>query len=200
VGLGQLRECGGNHTPVARELEDRAMWEPVEGGWMIHDYHDFQPSKAEVLAEREQKRAAGRAGGQASAQARAAAAAQAQSQAESKPVPVPVPKTKPLGSAPRRERNGKLSDEDLVLRATIKSALVELCLWDTERMTRDTWGRVENAAKQLQDVGAEPDLMRGFASLWSQKYPTAPLTPQAFTNNWADYMAGKLWPEVRARR
>jgi hypothetical protein len=63
------------------------LWEEVEGGYLVHDYDDYQPTKAEVLAEREQKQAAGRAGGIAAAKARA----KADAQAESKPVPVPVP-------------------------------------------------------------------------------------------------------------
>lgn len=87
VGLGKLRFCGGNTVPTIRELEAAGLWEPCEGGWRIHDYLDFQPSKQEVLEERAKKQAAGQAGGIASAKARA----QAKWQAESKPVPVPVP-------------------------------------------------------------------------------------------------------------
>lgn len=57
------------------------LWEEAEGGYMIHDYAEFQPTKAEVQADREQKRTAGQAGGKASAQARAKAAAQATAEA-----------------------------------------------------------------------------------------------------------------------
>ena len=71
------------------------MWDEVQGGYQIHDYLDYNPSKADVLAERDRKAAAGQAGGKASAKARAQrsaqAPAQADRQAESKPVPVPVP-------------------------------------------------------------------------------------------------------------
>ncbi|MGB9886787.1 MAG: DnaD domain-containing protein [Moorellales bacterium] len=87
---------------IVRDLIEAGIWEEVEGGYRIHDYLDYQPSKAEVLAEREQKRLAGQKGGQASAQARAQASAkqvlkqntstsqangQAEAQAKSKPVP-----------------------------------------------------------------------------------------------------------------
>lgn len=34
-------------------LVDAGMWEVVDGGYQIHDYEDYQPSKAQVLAERE---------------------------------------------------------------------------------------------------------------------------------------------------
>ena len=99
---------------VALDLVAAGVWhEPghdcpdcpdIRTGYYLHAYLDYQPSKTEVLAEREQKRAAGRKGGKASARARAQASAQApaapvaqasaqaERQAESKPVPVPVPK------------------------------------------------------------------------------------------------------------
>lgn len=34
-------------------LCDAGVWEPVPGGYRIHDFDDYQPSKAEVLKERE---------------------------------------------------------------------------------------------------------------------------------------------------
>ena len=35
------------------ELEAAGVWEPCPGGWQVHDYGDFQPSRERVLAERE---------------------------------------------------------------------------------------------------------------------------------------------------
>lgn len=78
------------------------LWEKVAGGFIVHDYHDYQPTKEKVEADREAKREAGRAGGKASGLARAQASAKqtgseneadasAKGQAETKPVPVPVP-------------------------------------------------------------------------------------------------------------
>lgn len=61
------------------------LWEEVAGGYRIHDYEDYQPTKAQVIADRAAKAAAGRAGGIASAAARG----KAHAQAEFKPVPVP---------------------------------------------------------------------------------------------------------------
>jgi DnaD/phage-associated family protein len=39
------------------------LWHEVEGGYQIHDYLDYQPSKAEVLELREVRREVGRKGG-----------------------------------------------------------------------------------------------------------------------------------------
>jgi hypothetical protein len=86
---------------VAKVLVGENLWHDVPLGYQIHDYLDYNPSRAQVLADREAKRAAGRAGGQAAAKARATnpasatAPAQAESQQKAKqnstPVPVPVP-------------------------------------------------------------------------------------------------------------
>ena len=68
VGI-TLRYCDGNPTPYIRELEAVGRWVPVEGGWKIHRYLDWQPSKEAVLEDREHlssiRREAGRRGAQA---------------------------------------------------------------------------------------------------------------------------------------
>src|SRR3990170_7480618 len=43
-------------------LLDVGLWDEVDGGYRVHDYVDFQPTKAQVRAERATKIAAGRAG------------------------------------------------------------------------------------------------------------------------------------------
>lgn len=79
-------------------LLEYGLWEETDGGYRIHDYADYQPTKAEVMAQRAIKAAAGQAGGKASAQARAKANGAADAQAESNPVPVPVPVPTPFTS------------------------------------------------------------------------------------------------------
>lgn len=90
---------------IVGRLVEAGLWEPVKGGWAIHDFHDFQPSKAEVLELREKRAEAGRAGGIRSGQARRKASASANTEANAsangqanlKPVPVPgtEPESKP---------------------------------------------------------------------------------------------------------
>lgn len=38
---------------AAKELEDRKLWDRVDGGWMIHDFLEYNPDRAKVQAERE---------------------------------------------------------------------------------------------------------------------------------------------------
>lgn len=67
---------------IAQDLVGVGLWEECEGGYSVHDYLKFNPSK-DYWAKKQE---AGRAGGQASAQARASASAQA----EPNPIPEPV--------------------------------------------------------------------------------------------------------------
>ena len=57
----------------AQRLVDVGLWEVVEDGFQIHDYEDYQLTRADI----EKKRAAGQAGGKASAKARATAPGEA---------------------------------------------------------------------------------------------------------------------------
>lgn len=87
---------------VIRLLVEAGLWHVEPRGYRVHDYEDFQPSRASIEAEREQKRAAGKAGGEASAKARAQASAQAKSNPVPDPDPVPVipfPKPEPREAA-----------------------------------------------------------------------------------------------------
>jgi hypothetical protein len=47
----------------AAELVRRKLWCQTEDGWLIHDFLEFQPSRAEVLEKRAKRAAAGRKGG-----------------------------------------------------------------------------------------------------------------------------------------
>lgn len=42
-------------SDVVPELVRRRLWEAAEGGWLVHDFHDYNPSAERVHAEREQK-------------------------------------------------------------------------------------------------------------------------------------------------
>jgi len=38
---------------VAKELEEAQLWDRIEGGWVIHDYLEYNPDRARVQAERQ---------------------------------------------------------------------------------------------------------------------------------------------------
>lgn len=68
------------------------LWEKRNGGYLIHDYLDYNPSRAEIMKLRRIKAKVGRAGGLASAQARAQATAQQPgSEGSNSPSPSPSP-------------------------------------------------------------------------------------------------------------
>jgi hypothetical protein len=99
---------------LALLLESVGLWEDRETHWYIHDYPDYQPTKAEVEAERANKQAAGRAGGQARAERRGQAGAQAKSNPGPVPVPVPViPIQEPIAAA-AREREFSFEDAEFL--------------------------------------------------------------------------------------
>jgi hypothetical protein len=45
-----------NPVAVAQALEAAHLWEAAEGGWVMHDYHAYNPRADEVLAKREADR------------------------------------------------------------------------------------------------------------------------------------------------
>lgn len=49
-----IRRLSTAHKPEkdAAELVKLGLWETVDGGWLIHDFHDYQPSREQVLEER----------------------------------------------------------------------------------------------------------------------------------------------------
>jgi hypothetical protein len=60
------RLCDDPDTAV-KELMRRGLWKRTTGGFLFHDWTDFQPTAESVKALREQRAAAGRRGGQAKA-------------------------------------------------------------------------------------------------------------------------------------
>lgn len=52
---------GDNVSGAVDELVDSGLWKTVPGGWMVHDYLEYQPSRAEAearkVANRERQRA-----------------------------------------------------------------------------------------------------------------------------------------------
>lgn len=162
-----LFEHGQQPEDVARRLVEAGMWEKAPGGYVIHDYLDYQPSRAEALAERERKKRAGSRGGQARAQAQSKqtlkqnsstllANGQAEGQAKLKPVPVPVPYIE----EDDEETRAREDDEETPTQAIISG-------W--QQGTKES-GKNASAGCLVLDLlleraeeGWEPDLLRELA-------------------------------------
>ena len=71
-------------------LVEIGLWDEVPGGYQIHDFLEYQPSRASVLTLRDTKRRAGQAGGLAKAK-QTASKPLAEGLAKSYPVSVSVP-------------------------------------------------------------------------------------------------------------
>ena len=79
--------------PACKALVAAGLWRVVEGGYQLHDYTDYNRTKAQVESIRAAMRANGQAGGQASARAKAQANGNqiAQQTVKQKPTPGPGP-------------------------------------------------------------------------------------------------------------
>ena len=55
-------------TRCAGRLLRAALFETASGGYIVHDYHDYQPRRSKVLGIRKARAEAGRSGGQARAE------------------------------------------------------------------------------------------------------------------------------------
>jgi hypothetical protein len=112
---------------IVTELVDADLWEPVDGGYLIHDFLVYNPSAAESEAARAAKSFAGSLGGKRSAEVRASkpqaaasangkqeasraqAAAQANGKQNSSPIPIPIPTPEgEIPPPPSEPRNGPL--------------------------------------------------------------------------------------------
>ena len=87
ISYNARRGLGGTISQISA-LRDAGLWEAHEGGWVIHDYLEYNPSREQVMAQRQKKASAGRKGGEATAKATAVARATPSGKA---PVPVPSP-------------------------------------------------------------------------------------------------------------
>lgn len=57
VTVGITSGCAGDDVTneyVIKLLLSAGLWEPCEGGYLVHDYKDYQPSRRQVLEQRKQ--------------------------------------------------------------------------------------------------------------------------------------------------
>lgn len=92
----------------ARELIEAGLMSEQEGGYLIHDWLDFNPSKEQVESKRIKRQEAGRRGGKAKANrlANARASAKAKSKQSSAPYPEPEPFASTKQEPPKPPKGG----------------------------------------------------------------------------------------------
>jgi hypothetical protein len=168
--VGELATFG--HDVENQELVDRlvelGMWEPVENGYQIHDYLDYQPSREEVLELRELRAEAGRRGGlksveskrQANGQASAEASAEANDQAKFKQSSTPSPSPSPITAtttAPAEEMPPRDPFYALLDRAgVIVGSLLQQEKWEAVRNLTTDFGLIEDAFADAAKQGRVP--------------------------------------------
>ena len=156
------------------ELVSRGLWEPVDGGWQIHDWDDYQaPSPSEM--------------GRRSAEARRTKFGSADPRAN-RNVPVNVPvnrrehtetetetETETLAPAPAVAREPDLLFE----------AVCEVTDTDWHSLTESARKRLNRVVKELRQLSATPDDVRGRSRRYHERYPDATLTDTALSKWWA---------------
>lgn len=201
-----------NLRKVAAKLVEVGRWHTAghdcpacpqpDDGWVIHDFHDYNPTADEDQAKRQARAEAGRKGGQrskrgksksqASAYPDGEASASKQTEANGKHDPPkqnnPVPSRPPTESSsedsgPPDGGDAGASDSQRP-RDHVFEALIEVCELDASALTKSERGKANKAAKELRDIGATPDGIRARAQVYRQRWPECDLTPTALSSNY----------------
>jgi len=64
-------------------------------------------------------------------------------------------------------------------------AMIEACGYELSDITASVRGRLNKALKELREVNATADQIRGAAAAYRKMYPNFTLTPNAMVSNWA---------------
>jgi hypothetical protein len=175
----------GAHKAAA-ELVARGVWDAAEGGYQIHDYLDYQPSKEKVLALREVRSNAGSQGGRPPKQTESKEETNELSNEKPKsprarektPQPGPSPTPSPSGSTsqPPEGQSGLVARIDHEIRngsdlsEGVQSAIFDLVA-QLPDATDGTVGRLVKLAKRGAGPAAFHDPRQGIAET-SPRHPS----------------------------
>lgn len=162
------------------------LWETVDGGYQVHDYLDYNPTREQVIALRELRAEAGREGGVKSGETRRAKSVkqtrskrEANALANAKQNPS---KTEPHAHAPQSP-NGDAAKPAPVGRKEHQAFYAVICReWgdptnDIER------GRYNVAAKNFSQARCRPDDVRKYRAEYEKRWPRVECTPLAVASN-----------------
>lgn len=182
IPAGQVRKLADVDDAIglAEQLVAVGLWDVADGGYQVHDYLDFNPTREEALQRREHisevRRDAGRAGGVASAKARAKAepfikeATEPNDEANcltvaddtvkqnASPVPIPYP-SRPQPTPEPREKPPRARAKPATRAAgadapprrdAVFEALATSCYGKYQGLTKDERGKVNAAVASLR--------------------------------------------------
>lgn len=217
IPTGQVRKLADveNALELAQQLCQAGLWEPCDGGYQIHDYLEYNPSREETLRKRESDRQR-KAGNppcieeDSSATPTGIRTESARNpdgiETDSKrprarnpvphPVPIPVPHT-----PPERETETPPSSQSLA-RAVPKPGVVARAdpLWDAvaalcgKPLTKSERSDFGETISQLRHAGATPEQIPDFGPWWWREYPEATLTHRCLRGHWGKYLTAPPRP------
>lgn len=118
AALSEVADAG----EATERLVSAGLWEPVDGGYEIHDFHDYNPSSDDVRKMREARAEAGRRGGHSKAASKSLANDVAKEKQNPAPSPSPSPSPKAAAAAPESDGYAKtLSEYGIILNGSIQS-------------------------------------------------------------------------------
>ena len=183
---------------TAALLVDVGVWHDRGDHYEVHDYLEYNPSREYVLAERDRKAAAGRAGGMAAARARAVAPAIAPAKQAATPVPVApatggrVPHPGPLHPDPSTTKPPSVhvvepepDDSD-----DARAALIRGYAARYERAANDLW---QSSGKSRADITTVAAYVVASARASNRAWQA--ICDEVLDGVFADaWMAEKRWP------
>lgn len=160
---------------AAAELVEARLWIPVEGGWQIHDFLDYNPSAEKVADISAKRSAAGQRGGRRSGETRSKVSSFAspsreanprrlpkQNRSPSRPVPSPVTDVSSSSGTAREPSTGGDDDDDRTIDLTDLEAV-----WDANEPPLEqpaTAQGLEARAWAAAVAAGEADTARSIAS------------------------------------
>ena len=193
VCLWQLLNCQGlsdeqgplTTERVAEFLIDAGLWERVPGGYKIHDYLDYNKSKAEILAQREQARI------RMNILRRSGDVRPNIERTSDAPVPgtrypVPEPGTRspePGDHAPAGAAGASAPARRLPAHAEQFQALAQVCGYDLDHLTKPARGEINAAAKHFDQAGFTGEDIARVAEEYQRRFADCELTPSALVKH-----------------
>jgi len=204
VAMGQLWFCDGNPIPSIRELEASDLWERVQGGWQVHDFADYQQTRAQAEARRavlQQARVrGGRRGGRSRVQqatrdesgrflqtelAGESRGDQTASRVDSTLHPDPTPTPTPTGVQIEGSPGSSNSSIAPRKRDAIWDGFAEWLKREPE--TKTERGKWNAAAKQLREIGVDSaDDVAARGRRYEQADPGIVPTPLGLVGHWSE--------------